>query len=47
MKFHITNLYNFNKGDVLVEKQHRFAEAGRALGFLEMGVFCTKPSSCT
>ena len=39
MKFHITNLYNFNKGDVLVEKQHRFAEAGRALGFLEMGVF--------
>lgn len=39
MKIHITNLYNFNSGDELVSKQHRFAEAGRVLGFYEMGVF--------
>lgn len=39
MKIHITNLYNFNKEDALVKKQHRFAEAGRSLGFIEMGVF--------
>ena len=39
MKFHITNLYNFNAGDELVAKQHHFADAGRELGFTEMGIF--------
>lgn len=39
MKIHITNLYNFNDGDELVKKQHQFAEAGRSLGFFEMGIF--------
>lgn len=39
MKYHITNLYNFNKEDPLVQKHHRFADAGRSLGFLEMGIF--------
>lgn len=39
MKIHITNLYNFNAGDELVKKQHRFADAGRELGFTEMGIF--------
>ena len=39
MKIHITNLYNFNRNDMLVEKQHRIAEAGIALGYREMGIF--------
>lgn len=39
MKIHITNLYNFKKNDPLVITQHRYAEAGRSLGFLEMGLF--------
>lgn len=39
MKIHITNLYNLNPHDELVEKQHRFANAGRELGFTEMGIF--------
>ncbi len=39
MKIHITNLYNFNQNDMLVENQHRVAEAGRSLGYREMGVF--------
>lgn len=39
MKIHITNLYNLKKDDVLVKRQHRFAEAGHALGFREMGIF--------
>ncbi len=39
MKIHITNLYNFNKDDILVKKQHQFADAGLALSFLEMGIF--------
>jgi len=39
MKIHITNLYNFNKDDQLVQRQHKFADAGRSLGFYEMGIF--------
>ena len=39
MKIHITNLYNFNKDDQLVQRQHQFADAGRSLGFFEMGIF--------
>ena len=39
MKVHITNIYNFNKEDSYVEKQHKFAKAGCVLGFLEMGIF--------
>lgn len=39
MKIHITNLYNFNKNDNLVKKQHFLAEAGHSLGFHEMGIF--------
>ena len=39
MKIHITNLYNFIPKDPLVSLHHRFAEAGRKLGFLEMGIF--------
>ena len=39
MKIHITNLYNFNKDDQLVQRQHKFADAGRSLGFFEMGIF--------
>ena len=39
MKIHITNLYNFNANDQLLIKQHRFANAGRNLGFHEMGIF--------
>lgn len=39
MKIHITNLYNFNKNDELVSKQHRFTEAALGLGFREMGIF--------
>ena len=39
MKIHITNLYNFNRNDMLVEKQHRIAEAGFVLGYREMGIF--------
>ena len=39
MKIHITNLYNFNPNDELVATQHRFADAGRELGFHEMGIF--------
>ena len=39
MKIHITNLYNFNPDDELVKKQHRIAEAGRKLGYREMGIF--------
>lgn len=39
MKIHITNLYNFNKEDQLVQRQHKFADAGRSLGFYEMGIF--------
>ena len=39
VKTHITNIYNFNKNDNNVVKQHTFANAGRALGFLEMGIF--------
>lgn len=39
MKIHITNLYNFNRNDMLVKKQHRIAEAGIALGYREMGIF--------
>lgn len=39
MKIHVTNLYNFSLNDTNVEKQHEFANAGRALGFLEMGIF--------
>ena len=39
MKIHITNLYNFNQNDMLVKNQHRVAEAGRSLGYREMGIF--------
>ncbi|MBQ6814278.1 MAG: hypothetical protein IJP13_01930 [Lachnospiraceae bacterium] len=39
MKIHITNLYNFNKDDELVKRQHHFADEGRELGFYEMGIF--------
>lgn len=39
MKLHITNLYNFNANDALATRQHRFANAGRELGFIEMGIF--------
>lgn len=39
MKIHITNLYNFNAYDQMVIRQHRFANAGRNLGFHEMGIF--------
>lgn len=39
MKIHITNLYNFNRNEMLVKKQHRIAEAGLSLGYREMGVF--------
>lgn len=39
MKIHITNLYNFNNEDKLVQRQHKFADAGRSLGFYEMGIF--------
>ncbi len=39
MKFHITNLYNFNTNDELVVKQHHLTSIARSLGFLEMGLF--------
>ena len=39
MKFHITNLYNFNTNDELVVKQHQLTSIARSLGFLEMGLF--------
>lgn len=39
MKIHITNLYNFNQNDELVKLQHDYAQAGRELGFYEMGIF--------
>ena len=39
MKYHITNLYNFNPNDTLATKQHRFTNVARSLGFYEMGIF--------
>lgn len=39
MKIHITNIYNFNKDDQLVQCQQKFADAGRSLGFYGMGIF--------
>lgn len=39
MKIHITNLYTFNKKDSLIDTQNHFADAGRQLGFIEMGIF--------
>lgn len=39
MKIHITNKYCFDKTDVMMVRQHRFAKSGKELDFREMGIF--------
>lgn len=39
MNVHITNIYGFIQDQELKKKQNQFADAGHALGFMEMGIF--------
>lgn len=39
MNVHITNIYGFIQDRELKKKQNQFADAGHALGFMEMGIF--------